>query len=266
MQPFGGMSPAPAGLWNVTWVGVGGSVTAGAQVIPQSVRVLSLTALTGKQNWYAGLEELKSRLGESYLQANAADDYELTTALRTATGVINRYCGTHFNQITEARTFAALDIYHLPIDQVVPGSITAFNIDYDGDGIFETPWTEGQNYQVLREGLSYNVNDVGVPRPQDWVTVLLTGPGGVEGGQFLPFIWPFTHMDRVQIIATWGWAEVPPEISEACLLLATDYFKSKDAPFGIAGVADIGQVRVQQSPWVIDLLRPYIFPRKKFGV
>jgi hypothetical protein len=267
LQPFSVGSPPPPGLWHATWIGSGGSVALGAQVFTPSFRVYGLKELGGQQTWYTSIEELKSRLGGTYANPSSIsnDDYELTTAIMIASRSINRFCGTHFNRITEARTFAVENLYFLKIDQLVKGSITSFLLDIDGDGTFETAWTEGNNYQALREGHGYNVNDIGTPQPQNLIQVILGTPTTVGGGQFLPFVWPFTHEDRVQITATWGWPEIPAEVSQACLLMATDYFKSKDAPFGMAGQGDLA-FRVQQSPWVVDLLRPFIFSRKKVAM
>ena len=249
------------GLYSFTWVGTGNSVN---QVTAGSFRVISLSSLSGQQRWYCGLDEFKSR--NSQLITNTADDYEISMAIQTASGWINRYCGTHFFQVAEARTYPVTDTYCLPIDQIVPGSITAFQLDYDGDGVFETNWTEGQNYQVMREGETYNQNYAGIYRPFDFVRVILGGPVTVAGGQFFPFVWPFTHNDRVKITGTWGWQQVPPEVTQACLIMATQLFKEKDSPWGVAGVGDMGLIRTSQSPFLIELLRPFINPRKKVGV
>lgn len=262
LQPFSVETPPPPGLWHTTWVGSGGGVANSVQVNTTSFRVMGLSTLAGQNNFYCGLEELKSRLGVA--NSVTADDYEMTMAIKIATAYINRYCGTHFFRVTEARTFPVTNIYFLPIDQVVPGSITSFRIDVDGDGVFETPWTEGTNYQVYREGATYNQNYAGVDRPFDFVKVIMgTGPAG---GQFFPFVWPFTHDDRVQITATWGWKEIPPEVQHAALLLSVQLFKEKDSPWGVVGMSDLGAVRVQQSPWIVDLLRPFKNPRKTVGV
>jgi hypothetical protein len=40
----------------------------------------------------------------------------------------------------------------------------------------------------------------------------------------------------------------------------------KDAPFGVAGVSDIGLVRISSNPWLVELLHNYVNPRRKVGV
>jgi hypothetical protein len=70
----------------------------------------------------------------------------------------------------------------------------------------------------------------------------------------------------VQITTTWGWPQVPWQVAEAARILTADIFKMKDAPFGVAGVSDLGVVRVQSNPWLVENLRAFINPRVKVGV
>lgn len=189
-----------------------------------------------------------------------------STGTYIANGLISHNCGQHFYRVTEARTFAPRSVWELSVDPFVPGSITSFRLDYTGDGTFETSWTEGLNYQALRQGESYNPNAFGTPRPHNFIRVLLGSPATEAGGQFFPFTWPFTHMDRVQITATWGWQEVPANVQQAALMMAADLFKTKDAPWGIAGMGDLGLVKAQANPWIIELLRAYVNPNRKVGV
>jgi hypothetical protein len=60
----------------------------------------------------------------------------------------------------------------------------------------------------------------------------------------------------VEVTAKWGWAEVPPQVVEATEILASELFKLKDAPLGVAGFGDFGPVRVRDMPQVKRLLAP----------
>ena len=233
------------GLWSYVWIGTG----AVSDVQPGTWRVLPVSLST----WYIGMEELKSRLGIT----GTTDDYELQIAIQATCNWINEHTGRHFYRLTETRTFQPEDIWHLDIDDVV--SITAFNVDTDGDGIFEQPWIQNVDYQLLIGDRRYNVNAAGVQRPYRTIRVIQTG-------KWFPFTWPYSHQDRIQITGIWGWPSVPPDISQAALIIAADLFKFKDAPFGVAGVSDIGVVRVQPNPWISELLQRYIDPRRKVGV
>lgn len=232
------------GLWSFEWIGTG----AVSDVQPGTWRVLPPAV----GNFYCGLEELKDRLGIT----DTTDDYAAQLAIQAASGWINEYCGQHFYRVTEARTFMPTDIWQLSIDPLV--SVTSLNVDQIGNGTFSEAWTLNVDYQLKLGWDRYNINAAGVPRPYTKVQVLTSG-------KWFPYVWPYTHLDRVQITGVWGWQSVPPPVAQATLVLASQFFKEKDAPFGIAGVSDFGLVKVQQNPWVVELLRPYIFTRRKVG-
>ena len=244
-------SPAVAGidgLWGFEWIGTG----AVSDVQPGTWRVLppNLSQLT-----YIGLEEFKSRLGIT----DTADDYEIQVAIFSATGWINEYCGRAFNRVTETRTFVPHDIYQLTVDDIVPGAAIQVNVDYDGDGIFEQSWTQGTDYQLYRGKDRFNISSTGVIRPYEKIRV-------INSGRTFPFTWPFSPLNRVQVITTWGWPSVPWQVPEASRILSADAFKMKDAPFGIAGSSDLGVVRIGSNPWLAEMLRPFIRAKLKVGV
>jgi hypothetical protein len=132
-------------------------------------------------------------------------------------------------------------------------------VDQDGDGIYEQGWTQGTDY-VLKLGRGqFNVNASGIARPYRKIQVC-------GSGKLFPFTWPLAHLDRVQIATTWGWTSVPWQVAEANRILASDEYRMKDAPFGVAGVSDIGLVRIQSNPWLVENLRPFVNARRKVGV
>jgi hypothetical protein len=61
----------------------------------------------------------------------------------------------------------------------------------------------------------------------------------------------------VQVTAQWGWTTIPEPVKQACLVLAAETFKLKDAPFGVAGFSDFGAVRVRDNPMVARMLTPF---------
>lgn len=236
------------GLWGFVFIGTG--TVQDAQ--PGTWRVLPIGI---SQLWYVGAEEMFDRLGIT----DTTDMSSMQFSIAASAGWINAYCGRHFNQVTETRTFQPLNVWLLEADDIVPGTAITVNVDLDGDGTFETPMVLGTDYQLrLGNGL-YNINATGTPRPYRQLQV-------INSGKWWPFTWPYTHLDRVQIQTTWGWARVPWEITEANRILAADLFKSKDASFGLAGVADLGTARIQNNPWLIGLLHDYVNSRRKVGV
>lgn len=233
------------GLWSYVWIGTG----VVSDVQPGTWRVFPASI----GNWYCGLEELKDRLGIT----DNADDFAAQQAIQASASWINEYCGTAFYPITETRTFVPHSIIELDIDPLI--SISALSVDTTGDGVFDQSWTQGTDYQLKLGTDRYNLNSLGVKRPYKKVQVIQTG-------NWFPYVYPFSHLDRVQIAGTWGWPAVPPGVAQANLVLAAQWFKEKDAPFGVAGVADYGVVRIQSNPWIVEMLRPYKNPKNTVGV
>jgi hypothetical protein len=267
------------GLYMFVWVGSGNGVQ---QITPGTFRLIPLTDVGyGMQYWYTGMEELKSRLGllpgdKNYNSFN----YEMQLAIHCVANWINGYAGRHFYQLQEARTYFPESIEETGIDDLAPSMAanTLVNLDYDGDGIFETAWGKpasplgtGTFYQ-LKTGRPSNPADNwnpnargGVAWPYNQLQAILYPGTAAPGGQWLPFVWPYSHLNRVQVIGTWGWDYIPPEVQQASLMLCTDIYKSREAPWGLAGTAETGLVRIQSNPWVVELLRRYVNPKRKWG-
>jgi hypothetical protein len=182
-----------------------------------------------------------------------------STGTYIANGLISHNCGRHFYRMTETRTYQPGNLYELDVDDIVPGTAITLAVDQDGDGIYEQTWTQNVDY-VLKPGrFSYNVNASGIARPYRKIQVC-------GSGRLFPFTWPLTHLDRVQIATTWGWTSVPWQVAEANRILAADEYRMKDAPFGIAGMGDLGMVRIQSNPWLVENLRPFVNTKRKVGV
>lgn len=234
------------GLWGYNWVAAGNV----SDVQPGTWRVLPASL---SQLFYVGLEEMKDRLSIT----DSTDDYALQTSITAASGWVSEYVGRHFYRVTETRTFVPYDIYNLAVDDLV--TVTALNVDYDGDGIYEQAWTQGTDYQLYFGKDRYNLGSLGVARPYEKIRV-------INSGRTFPFTWPFSPANRVQITGTWGWPAVPPMVAEATRILTADEFRMKDAPFGVAGVSDLGLVRIQSNPWLVENLTRYIKGGRKVGV
>lgn len=233
------------GLWSFVWIGSG----AVSDVQPGTWRVLPATVGA----WYIGLDEFKDRLGID----DPADDSQAQIAIQSVCQWINDYCGRHFNRVTETRTFQPGNIWLQEIDDVV--AVTAVRLDMDGDGVYELALTQNTDYQLRLGDGDYNVNSTGIARPYKQLQIIQTG-------NWLPFTWPFTNLNRVQITGTWGWPAVPPPVTQAAFILAADIFKMKDAPFGVSGVSDYGAIKISANPWLVEMLRKYVNSKKKVGV
>ena len=234
------------GLWTYIWTGTGtaADVAAGTwRVLPDTIG-----------QWYTSREEIKSRLNIS----DTKDDFEIDLAVQAAARWIEGRCGRHFYQMQDTRTYVPESIWAAHIDDVV--SVSQLAVDPQGTGVFSQIWTQGVHYELAVGERRYNPMASGEAQPYREIRVI----GG--GTMFFPFIWPLYRQDRIQVTGVFGWPAVPPAVTQAALLLASDLFKLKDAPFGVQGMADFGMVKVQAGSQVEYLLQKYIDPSRKVGV
>jgi len=225
-----------AGVWLYKWVGTGTA---------SDVAEGTFTVTTIDQTAYATVEEVKSRLGIT----DSQDDFELTLAVQAASRKIDQICGRYFWRGTDTRTYVPESLWRQSTDDLV--SVTTLKVDQDGDGVYEQTWTSGTDYALEVAPGRYNVSAKGEAWPY-------TGFIAVNSGKLLPFIYPWRHLDAIQITGVFGWPAVPLAVKHAALIAAADLFKMKDAPFGVAGSADLGFMRVGNNPEIFALLDRYV--------
>lgn len=187
-------------------------------------------------NGYATLAELKSRLDITNDNQDANLDQMIEAASRQIDGWTAR---TFFTQVA-TRTVSVEDTGELMLDRdliVLAGIAT----DEDGDRVYEQVW---------------DVSQVEFDGDPPYQTIYLKP----YSTRYFPL-----GRNRVQVTGTWGYSTaVPHAIREACLLLAARLYKRKDAPFGIAGSADHGQLQTLpgMDPDVKQLIQQY----RRFGL
>ncbi|MFE6846565.1 phage head-tail connector protein [Streptomyces sp. NPDC057686] len=189
---------------------------------------------------YATLAELKTRLGID----DTNDDTTLTQALAAASRSIEKSCRRQFNKAgaLTARFFVPVTGFYVAVNDIWTMAGLIVKTDEDDDGVFETTWTIVTDYEL---------------RPLDGVR------DGVPGWPYWQIIavgvrdFPFSRRATVQVTADWGWNAVPAPVKEACLILAEEIWKVKDAPFGVAGFGEFGSIRVRANPKVAALLADY---------
>jgi hypothetical protein len=236
------------GLWSFVWVGTGTA----SDIQPGTWTVWPSA---GINQFYTSLEEVKDRLKIS----SSDSDMQLQAAVAAAARAVEKFTGRFFYQLAETRTFVPENIFELHFDDLV--SITALNVDYDGDGVFETAWVNNIDYELAFGDGEYNQYASGEAKPYTMARVIN------GGGRWFPFVWPFARLDRVQIAGVWGWPEVPYAVKEAAQQITSEIFKLKDSPFGLAGSSEFGIVRVPKTnPYVAKLLSDYIDPRRRVGI
>lgn len=183
------------------------------------------------ENMYATLEDLKARLDIT----GTSQDVDLEEVLEAASRYIDGLCGRVFFPGDEPRRLTA-DSHGLVILPDDLHEIASIAVDRDGDGVYETPW---------------ELTDVDLqPYPGPY-QMLRT-----RGNKSFP-----TYRYGVQVTGTWGFgADVPAPVREATLLQAARLYKRKDAPFGVAGNAEHGQLQTisRVDPDVKALIEPFI--------
>lgn len=196
---------------------------------------------------YATLAELRAWTGVD----DSLDDDILSSALTSAELAVETWCGRKFTQdagVTAARMRPeAYDWLYLPAFR--PGGTSTADVstltdlvvktDDNDDGTFETTWTITTDFEVEPfDGPPFHkIIAVG----SRWFPTTLRRPS-------------------VKVSARWGWAAVPEPVKHATLILAGEYAKLKDAPFGVVGFGDFGPVRIRQNPKVAELLSRYQHP------
>ena len=189
---------------------------------------------------YATLVEFKSYLGDI---SDTQDDEELTSALESVTREIEDHTNRQFNDAgsVTTRVYRPKNSRRVKVDDF--HTITGLVVETDdGDGTFDTTWAAA-DYEL--EPLNGVVDGKpGWPYEQIIAVGSRTFPGARRA--------------TVRVTAQWGWATVPTPVKQACLILAAETFKLKDAPFGVAGFGEFGAVRVRNNPVAAKKLAPYI--------
>lgn len=188
---------------------------------------------------YATVLELKNRLGVD----DEADDTKLDNALRAASTGINSFTGRQFNKdaVATARRYRAETYRKVVVDDFHATTGLVVATDEGDTGTFGTAWS----------ATDYDLEPLN---------------GVVDGEPGWPYRkvravnsrwFPCGRRPTVQITAQWGWAAVPEDVHEACLISAVEMFKLKDAPFGVGGYTDFGIMRVRDNPFVARMLGRY---------
>lgn len=195
---------------------------------------------------YATLAELKAYLSVS----DSVDDDELTDALASVSREIDHACGRQFNKTTTAaaRTFRPDSRRVAYVDDLHTTTDLAIKTDPGDTGTYSVTWAAA-DYQL--EPLNGIVDgESGWPYYRIRAVRSLLFPAcGQRAG--------------LQVTAQWGWNAVPAPVKQACLILAAETHKLRNAPFGVAGFGEFGVVRVRDNPMAAKKLAPYMLDAAK---
>lgn len=138
--------------------------------------------------------------------------------------------------------YPAMFAHRLEVDDFSTTAGLVVEADTGDTGSYSETWTITTDFVVEPANLSLN----GIP----WAYTTLRAVGSKTfpcDGQ----------RPRVRVTAAFGWPAVPDAVTQATYQLALDIFKMKDAPFGVAGFNEYGQVRVRENKTAQMLLEPY---------
>lgn len=190
-------------------------------------------------NGYCTLAEVKA----ASKFTDTSYDTILEKLIEGASRRIDGYCGRFFYQVANtAISFFPTSDMTCALPDVASSSITV-KTDDNGDGVYENTWSASQ-YRL---------------EPLD--AVLQTRPYNrisTTGARLFPTP-TYPRLATLQITATWGWAEIPDDVREACILLTMRMFSRYNSPLGVAGFGDMGAITVRTvDPDVRDALAPYV--------
>jgi hypothetical protein len=186
---------------------------------------------------YASLSQVKSALRIT----DSVDDSLLEMAIESGSRAIDGYTNRSFSPLgTATRVFTPNDYLVVEIDDLI--TLTDLKTKSDDDSTFDTTWS-ADDYQL--EPLNGRVD--GLPTSFTHIRAV---------GDYL-----FSQWDgeaTVQVTGTWGWSAVPIAVTQACVIQSSRIYKRLDSPLGVAGVSDIGIMRVSNrlDPDVAQLVDP----------
>ena len=177
-------------------------------------------------NGYTTLALIKDALNIT----DSTDNTLLEASVESASRQIDRYCSRHFWQesTVSARIYSANKLDTMLVDDISTTTGLIIKTDEDGDGTFENTWAS-TDYQL--EPLN------NLSRTPVLAVFRLTAVGD--------YYFPVSYEALVQVTARWGWPAIPHDIETATLIQSIMLFKALDAPFGVAGSADVGELRIQ---------------------
>ena len=190
-------------------------------------------------NGYCTLADVKAALRIT----DTIDDALIENSVNAASRMIDQYCNRYFysTSANEVRYFQANDGFMCWIDDAQ--SISEIKTSSTDPLIFDTTWESG-DYQLLPANRWAN----GAYYPINAITAT---------DNYLFPVW--ADIALVKVTGQFGWASVPDSIKFATIIQASRLFKRLESPLGVAGVSDLGIMRVGSSidGDVAQLINPF---------
>ena len=188
---------------------------------------------------YCTANEVIERMGEATVGAALLG--RVTDAIEAATVAIDNDTGRTFLPATATKIFGA-DGYVLKVSDLI--SVTTLKFDSTDDGVYDLTITASEyeldGFRQTADGWPYD-------------TLRMLDREFPYGGR---------RRRRIEIVGSWGFAEVPSPINQACSLLAGQLAqRSTVALFGVQSFGDLGAQGIRSSdPHYMKLIGPYRKP------
>ena len=194
-------------------------------------------------NGYATLAQAKAWM--DITSTNSGDDTIIENIIEAASRAIDNICNRFFYAASSATRYYTPELSSLVwIDDLSTTSSLLVYTDDDGDGTYENTWAT----------TDYNVYPYNPKNGHPYTSI--------ERSVFGTHSFPVGLPRALKMIGTFGWAAVPLDIQQACLIIAQAEYRSRNGST-ISEVAQVTAAGVVMSPKGIpvaamDKLRPYI--------
>lgn len=168
-----------------------------------------------------------TRVKDALRITDTVDDSLILLALEAACESIDDYCGRSFGTVTETRYYAVEESCEIEVDDLASSTFTLATKSTYNSG-YDTTWTAADYFLT-----PLNSRRGGVAWP--YTEIHAIGPH---------FFLEADDIPTVSLTATFGWPAIPARVVQAAVLQAERFYKRLDSPLGVAGVSDMGIMRV----------------------
>jgi len=200
-----------------------------------SIKVIGIT------NGYATLAEMKAPDILNF--SDNTHDSALEREIAAVSRKIDEFCGRTFYNVTDAvaRYFTPERYDELKIDDIYSTTDMVVKFDTTNDG----------TYDLTLSSSDWDLWPYNPKNGRPWVKLEMTY---VNGYAF------HLHRKSVEITALYGWAAVPSQINQACVMQVNRFHKRNQTILGMAGSSMLGQITLKipkLDPDVQDLILPF---------
>jgi hypothetical protein len=201
-------------------------------------------------NGYTTLALLKGELGAS---TDTADDAKMERAISAASRQIDKFVGRPHgfwqDAVVTSREYFSDSGQMCYVDDISTTAGLIVAVDVNDDGAYSQTLTITTNFIV---GPVNSIDEV-PQRPFNWIRI-------VDYGASMFYRWP-SGRPNVKVTAKFGWAAVPDDVAQACLVQSAHLYKASSAAFGLVQMGMDGNVwrlSARLNPIAEGLLDDYV--------